>query len=90
MANLKTENEMIFLGLRQMTSKAGNLLNIVTLACPVKFENFDFFVNLDKVKIDPLANNSPVVASFELTKYNNNTDVRLLSVTAAPEKVVAK
>lgn len=90
MATMITEQPMIFLGLRQMTSSKGNLLNIVTLACPVKFENFDFFVNLDKIQLDPVANNSPVTARFELSKYNNNNDLRLVAVTAVQEKAAVK
>lgn len=87
MSVLKSDDVMIFMGVRSFTSKAGNLLHVVTLADPVKYENFDFFVNIAEFDSGGAMNNSPVVPKFELRKFNNNTDLRLLSVSPVAEKV---
>ena len=83
---IKSSEPMIYLGMRQFNSKAGNLITVVTLADPVKYENYDFFVDPNKVNLNGIMNNSPVVATFELGKYNNNNDLTLLGVTAASSK----
>lgn len=86
---LKTSENMVYLGMRQFNSKAGNLITVATLADPVKFENYDFFIDPNKVNLNGIANNSPVIATFELSKFNNNNDIRLLGVTAAEQKIPA-
>lgn len=87
---LGSQQPMIYLGMRQFTSSKGNLLNVVTLADPEKYENFDFFVQLNDFNANGLMTNSPVVPAFELRKYNNNTDLRLVSCTPVMDKVAAK
>lgn len=87
--HLKTTETMVYLGMRQFNSKSGNLLTVATLADPVKFENYDFFIDPNKLSLNGIANNSPVIVTFELSKFNNNNDLRLLGVTAAQEKVGA-
>ena len=90
MSILKSDDVMIFMGVRSFTGRSGNLLHMVTLADPVKYENFGFFVNLDKFDLDGVMNNSPVIPRFELGKFNNNIDLRLISVSPAPVKEIAK
>ena len=84
---LKSDETMIFMGVRSFTSKSGNLLHVVTLADPIKYENFDFFVNIAEFNNGGVVNNSPVIPKFELRKFNNNTDLRLISVNPVTEKV---
>lgn len=71
--------ELIYLGVRQGRSKAGNPYSVLLVADPAKFENYEYFIG-ENVELPPLAQNEKVVLTLEMTKRGFNNVPNLLGV----------
>lgn len=65
-----------YLGEREIKSKKGNILTLITIADPVNYEKFDFFKR-DTINTVDLKPNDNVACDFEISRngYNVNTDL---------------
>lgn len=73
------DTKLIFMGVRNGTSKAGNAYRVLQVADPARYENFEFFVP-DGFAIPDLNTRDEVVVTALLQKRNNNNILMLSGV----------
>lgn len=86
---LRTNKPLTYLGVDSFKSKSGDVYNVVVLGDREKCENYRFFVP-DNFDYGNSVKNSLVIPTFELSKYNNNVDFRLVSLESVQVKEPVK
>lgn len=73
------DTELIYLGVRQGMSKAGQPYQVLIVADPAKYENFEYFIG-DGIQLPALELNEKVVITLQMTKRGFNNVPQLMGV----------
>lgn len=76
--------ELIFRGIEEKTSKAGNPYKLATFADPVNYQQLEFFCEND-VKVLAMQNDT-VLLTLKATRQGYSTSFNVVEIKTAPAK----